>query len=306
MNKIILSSIITLFTLGLNAQDVETLISKYTQENGKKFLMPMADCIGANFNSGLFHSAMIKKMGFQMYIGIATTTAFIPEKRKTFMAVPEGFFEPKTPVKVPTIFGMSENVIVNGVGGTQYVFPGGLNMKYLPLAMPQLTIGSVYGTDLTVRFFTYNFDDEDIGKLNLLGFGLRHSISQYFQNMPVDLAAGAYWQQFAIGDIVSASNLLFNVQTSYRVSIFTFYGALGYEKSLLDIDYTYTDTEGDTNVKFNMQGSNSVRFTGGLTFNLGPVKLIADYNLASQSVLSLGFGIGIGDNINNKQQTPEQ
>jgi hypothetical protein len=190
-------------------------------------------------------------------------------------------------------------VVVNGDGGTQYVFPGGLNLKYLPLAVPQLTVGSVFGTDLTTRLL-FTDTNEDIGRIRLLGFGLRHSINQYLPGLPVDLAAGVYWQQFTVGDLISAANWLGSVQTSYRASIFTFYGALGYERSVLDLDYTFTGTDGDTQVKFDLAGSNNIRFTAGLTFNLGPVKLNADYNFASQSVLSVGLGIGIGENTGKK------
>jgi hypothetical protein len=294
MKTLFYLALFSFIVLRLPAQDIEQMLSKYTQENGKKYLQPLADCMGANFNSGLIHSARIKKSGFQIYLGLVTTTAFVPDKRKTFEGTPEGFFEPKNPVEVPTLFGPSKNVVVNGDGGTQYVFPGGLNLKLLPMAMPQLSIGSVFGTDLTLRYFAYNINDE-IGKINLFGLGLRHSISQYVPGLPVDLAAGIYNQYFSIGDFVSAKNWLFNIQSSYSIIIFTFYGALGYEASTLDIEYTYSDDGENITQKFDLKGTNSVRLTAGVTFNLGPVKLNVDYNLASQSVLAVGLGVGIGD-----------
>jgi predicted porin len=83
------------------------------------------------------------------------------------------------------------------------------------------------------------------------------------------------------------------VQASKTVKIFTFYGGLGYENSKMKIEYTNQDD--DTNISFDLTGSNNIRFTAGLTFNFGPVKLNVDYNLASQSVLCAGLGIGIGD-----------
>ena len=294
MRTIISLSLLCIFLVKIEAQEIDQLVSKYTQENGAKFMQPLADAVGANFNSGLIHSAKIREMGFQMYLGIVTTTAFISDKKKTFTAVPEGLFEPKNPVEVPTLFGPSENVVVNGDGGTQYVFPGGLNLRMLPLAMPQLTIGSVYGTDLTIRYFAVNLG-EDVGKLNLFGWGLRHNISQYFTDIPVNLAAGIYNQYFMLGDIVDSKCWLFNVQSSYDLSIFTFYGALGYENSTLDIKYTYDNNGEDTTQKFNLKGSNNISFTAGVTFNLGPVKLNADYSLANQRVLTVGLGVGIGD-----------
>ena len=74
--------------------------------------------------------------------------------------------------------------------------------------------------------------------------------------------------------------------------IFTFYGGLGYENVKTNVEYTHED---DSQISFTLKGCNSVRFTAGVTFNFGPVKLNVDYSLASQSVLSAGLGIGINE-----------
>jgi hypothetical protein len=173
-----------------------------------------------------------------------------------------------------------------------YVFPGGLNASMLPLAVPQLTLGSVFGTDVTVRYFGYSTNKE-IGKLNLFSWGLRHSISQYVKVLPLDLAVGFYKQQFTLGDYVKSNSWYAGVQASKRVLLFTFYGGLGYENTKMDLHYT--NLNDNTKIDFSLTGSNSIRFTAGVTFNLGPVKLNVDYNLASQSTLCVGLGIGIGE-----------
>lgn len=281
-----------LLTIPAFPQDIEGLISKYTEENGKGYMQPFADAFGANLNSGLFHSAKVKKLGFQLYIGVKASTAFIPDKRKTFMATTEGSFAPEQTEEVPTVFGPAESVEVNGNGGTVYVFPGGLNVSMVPFVIPQLTLGSVFGTDLTLRYFTYSLDD-DIGNLDHFGWGIRHSISQYIPGLPVDLAVGIYNQHFRVGDIVESGSWLISAQASKSLLLFTFYGGLGYENTRMNIEYDQEN--GGSIVSFDLTGSNSIRFTAGITFNLGPVKLNVDYSLASQSALSAGLGIGIGD-----------
>jgi hypothetical protein len=173
-----------------------------------------------------------------------------------------------------------------------YVFPGGLDVSLLPIAVPQLTLGSVFGTDVTVRYIGYSIN-KDIGKLNLFSWGLRHSISQYVKVLPLDLAVGFYSQRFSLGDIARCNSWYAGVQASKRIIIFTFYGGLGYENSKMDFHYTSQDD--NTKIDFSLKGSNSIRFNAGVTFNLGPVKLNVDYNLASQSVLCAGLGIGIGE-----------
>jgi len=274
------------------SQEIETLVSKYTGKNGEAYLQPLADATGAIFNTGFYHSAKLKSNGFQLYLGVVTTAAFIPEKNKTFTATTDGFFSPEQSAEAPTVFGPAQSVEVEGDGGTVYVFPAGLNVKMVPFAIPQLSVGSVFGTDATVRFFTYQLED-DLGKIDLLSIGIRHSVSQYVPLLPVDLAAGFYYTSFGIGDFIKSNSWIISAQASKRISIFTFYGGLGFENTSLDIDY-HNDEE-DIDVVFNMKGGNSIRLTAGLTFNLGPVKLNVDYNLASQSVLSAGIGVGIGE-----------
>jgi len=39
----------------VKSQDIESLLEKYTQENGQAYMQPLADVFGASFNSGLFH-----------------------------------------------------------------------------------------------------------------------------------------------------------------------------------------------------------------------------------------------------------
>jgi hypothetical protein len=293
MNRIIPTLIIAVFfNIPVLSQKIEDFVSQYSKANGSEYLQPLADVFGADFNTGLFHSAQIKKMGFQLYLGVVTSTAFIPDKRTTFTATTEGGFLPVKTAEVPTLLGPAKCVDVSGNNGTVYVFPGGLNATMLPLAVPQLTLGSVFGTDVTIRYFGYSIN-KDIGKLNLFSWGLRHSISQYVKVLPLDLAVGFYKQQFSLGDYVKCNSWYAGVQASKRISLFTLYGGLGYENTKMDINYTSQND--NTQVDFSLTGSNNMRFTAGVTFNLGPVKLNVDYNLASQSVLCAGLGIGIGE-----------
>jgi len=125
-------------------------------------------------NSGLFYSAQIKKKGFQLYAGLVTMTALISNDQKTFTAKTEEMFYPPATTKAPTIFSSTEGAAVEGTGGTAYVFPGGFSMNALPVAVPQISIGSFMGTEASFRFIDIELD-ENLGSLNLTGFGIRHS-----------------------------------------------------------------------------------------------------------------------------------
>ncbi len=283
---------ILFLSINLRGQDFEDFMEKYTDVNGQSYMQPLADAFGANLNSGLYHNAYIQNNGFQLYLGIAVMNAVIPSRSKTFMGTTQGFFRPETRVKAPTIFGKSEVVAIQGEGQTYYTFPGGLDISNLPLAVPHLTVGALYGTDLTLRWMAYDLGKE-VGRIQLFGWGLRHSLDQYLPLQPVHVAAGFYNQQFSVGDAVDASAWVANIQASYQWRFITFYGGLGYERSTLDIAYTY---EGDdSKIAFDLTGDNTIRGTLGLTLNLGPMKLHSDYTLARQSLLTLGLGVGIGE-----------
>ncbi len=281
----------------IQAQDLEDYLSKYTSDNGQLYLQPFANAFSADINSGLFHNAKIKKKGFQLYIGIVSQVAVIPSKAKTFTATIEDDYFSSTIQKeeAPTIFGVSEGpyVVSDDNNGLAMYLPGGLDMDYLPLAMPQITIGSLYGTDLTVRYISV--DVEDLGDVELFGWGLRHSIDQYISVLPLSVAMGYYHQTFKVGNYVDAKTSVINIQASYNIPVITFYGGLGYETGTVDAEYTY-EGSGELNgdkISFELEAEGSIRATIGLCFNLGPVKIHGDYNMANQNTFAVGLGIGI-------------
>jgi hypothetical protein len=269
------------------AQKLNDFVGKYGSANGAGFMQPLADAFGANINSGIYQSAKIPLEGFHLNFGVMLMGAPITDSRKTFTATTDGFFTPQTTANAPTIFGSTDGGTVNGNAGTTYSFPGGLNMSLFALAVPQITVGSLYGTEATIRFFQAKLGDS-VGELKLWGIGARHNINQYFKHLPLDVAAGIYQQHFEIGDIVSANATLISTQGSYTWSVLTFYGGPAVEISNMDV--TYDGSNGKINLALKSQ--NNVRFTAGALLSLAFFRLYADYNLASQSAFVLGFGFG--------------
>ncbi|MCK9168640.1 MAG: hypothetical protein M0O94_08765 [Bacteroidales bacterium] len=297
-------ALMTVFVAG--AQDYEDLLSRYSGENGNKFMQPVADVLGANLNSGWFHNAYLQPgIKPQFYVGVTTMFAFLPDNSKVFTATTEGSFFPATTVEdVPTIFGDKDGKIVEGPGSTRYYFPGGIELNYIPFATPQLSIGSFFGTDLSIRYasvkpFVSSFELEDVNEINalqLFGWGLRHSVSQYLGDLiPVDLTLGYYRTTLTSRDYLNVYASLISIQASYRQSIFTFYGGIGIESSGTRIEYE--------SVTFDLKANNSVRATLGACINAGPVKINAEYNASAQSTFSAGLGIGINELEKQEKET---
>jgi len=275
----------------LLAQDLEDYLSRYGAKNGEGYLQPLGDAFCANLNSGLFHSAHISTMGVHLGLDLVAADALIGREQKTFRSYTEDPFYPASSHRVPTVFGKNEPLTVDGGAGTAFTFPGGFEVDQLPLLVPQLSIGSLFGTELCFRYFAYQLDKE-IGDLSLIGIGVRHSISQYLPLLPVDIAAAYFHQNFSLGDVVEARTDYIGIQVSRSLSVLTVYGGAGYENASMSISYERGEGDDRDKVTFDISGQNSMRLTIGAALRLAVFRLHADYNLAAQSVFSVGLHIG--------------
>lgn len=276
---------------GLQAQQLEDFLSRYTSANGEAYMQPLANAFGANTNSGWYSSGHVKTYGVTFRLSIETFLAGISDDQKTFMATTEGTFQPATTVEAPTIFGSTEGATVEGESGTFYAFPGGLDIGAVLMAVPQLTVGTLFGTEATLRWFSADLG-EDLGKLTLLGIGARHNLNQHLTFLPFDLAVGYFSQSFDLGTILEAKSSLYGLQAGIQRSIFDFYGGLGRETSSMDISYIFEDGDESEEVAFELDGENNTRFTLGIGLNIPGIKLHADYSIAKQKVFVLGLAFG--------------
>lgn len=294
MNKIKVAGIVLTLCLtvaaGARAQELEQKLSNFTETNAPGFLQPLADAFGANLNSALYHSAKIKTFGLNVYVGFETVAALISDDQKTFMAKTEPPFSPQLEVRAPTVFGSEDGVTITGAGGSQISFPGGFDMSVLPVAVLQVYVGSFLGTEAMGRFLQFNLG-EDLGDLNLIGFGVRHSISQYIPLLPVNIAASAFRQHFELGDIINADATLLGIQASLGAGPLEIYSGVAYEKVDLDIAYEFGVGTAQRRIEFELESENSSRITLGASFTLAIINLHADYNFGAQDVISLGAGL---------------
>ncbi|MDD4858285.1 MAG: autotransporter domain-containing protein [Candidatus Krumholzibacteria bacterium] len=282
---------------------IEDQIAAYTGANAKGYLQPLAKAIGSDFNSGIFRSASIPHMRPTLRLEILAMSAFFGDDDQSFRAVTEQGFSPKQYASAPTVVGSEKALLIEGDGGTTYAFPGGFDLHSFALAVPQLRVGGIFGTEAIFRYFAVQIGNEDIGDLSLFGFGLKHSISQYVPAaLPVDLSAGFFWQRFSIekgeesetrGDFIESNALSIGVQASRKLAFFLVpYTGLSYDTHSMDVSYE-TGSEGEkeaVDVHFDKTGT--MRFTLGLMLNLPGLNAFGEFNLASQS--SIAFGVGLG------------
>lgn len=272
---------------------IETNLSAYTGQNAEGYLNPLKEALGAALNSGTYHSAAIPTSGFTLNLEIKTMIVKFGDSDDSFTAQTESGFLPPGQAEAPTVVGSTEALVLQGQNGTAAVFPGGLDLNSVGIAVPQITVGTVAGTQLIGRYVAFETGDAEIGDLSLFGIGARHSISQYLTDPPLDLSAGLMYQSFELGDdFVESSAFTVGVQGSRK-----FYGVLepfvglSYDTFSMSVKY---DTEGasPTTLDVDFDSDSNARFTAGLGLSFPMVHLSGAVDLSSQTSFTLGLSLG--------------
>ncbi len=245
MNRLIIL-VLALSTIVVQAQSFDDLLQNYVGSNKESYLQPLPDLMAGTFHSGWNVGGKIDS-GLYFRIGISSMVGYVSDNLRTFSATTEYPFEPLTKADVPTIVGSNEAVVVDGVNGTQYVFQGGRDVVLFPMALPQLTIGGLYGTELSIRFVAYDFKG-DFGKLTLFGAGVKHDIGQYL-NLKNWFWTGGYAMQLVKGgyyfDYLSH---YIHTEAGQSGKNAYYFGTIGFQTASLDARYHEDPDQGNREV----------------------------------------------------------
>lgn len=220
-------------------------------------------------------------------------------------------------VQGPTVFGREEEgvlvrttdqqIVVDNVGtftilGQDILLQDvtGLlnNPGIFPTAAPQLTVGTVYGTQVAIRYLPNIKISDDIGELKYLGFGLQHNPLVWLNRpVPVNVSLSFFAQSLKIGDILKETTTAFALHASKTfsgaVAAVTPYAGVQIEKSTMKVDYEYEISPGNTvPIQFELDGRNKSRLILGVGLRVLGINLFADYNIAR--VNSFGVTLNYG------------
>jgi hypothetical protein len=270
------------------------VLEAYTGQNASGYLAPLVDAFRSNLNSGLFHTARVEPNGFHISLEFTGMMTNFDEQARSFMAVTEPGFEPKTYVSAPTIVGDPNAVFVTGNSSMIYAFPGGFDVSDWYLSAPQLRIGNWKGTEAIARAIFYDTGNEDIGSLGVWGGGIRHSISQYFPSVaPVDLALSGMWQhaqlQTSSGLQIVNSNL-YTLALHSGVALGDLYPYLGVAVDWYRFGVHY-EYEGLDPVDLQFNADAGFQLTLGASYRVGFVAAFGEYNFADQNTLAAGLSV---------------
>lgn len=282
MKKLFLALIFLFLSTTILAQ-IEDRLNEIGEEDMVGYATPLATWTGTFLNSGGYYSASVSKL-FGFKISLIGMMISIPDNQTTF--------EVEDGVESATFFG-EKGAAVPGSQG-YVVYPPGVNQTSVPTGIPQIAV-STLGSEVMLRFLPAT-QIEDV-EANLLGVGLKHSISQYLPLVPIDIAVQVMYNKFSLESPelnISTTNLAFNAHASRSFGLFTLYGGLQYETTTMDIDYTFKGAEfGDElyekEFSVNMDGDNNVRITLGAALRLAVLVINADVNIGSQTAFVAGL-----------------
>jgi hypothetical protein len=311
MKKLI--SFIALFIFlnnSLYAQgDLGTVLQKVGKEYAEKYLSPFTTGLGTNLNSGFiggFTPSGFSKIPVipHFYVGAKFCGVMMKNNDKYFNL---GFnTDTVTPLgtqtiywsvyNAPTVFGNSAPAVAKATFMGQTIekpLIGGIeDTKFVPLVIPQIGVGTIFGTDIVFRTVP-GIKVGDYGSFKLFGGAIRHNIGAYAK-MPFDIAVQFGLQSFGIKDVndnkfIDANSMFVNLQINKSFPIVSIYGALQYEDYNVDVNYK----TGSTIITFSQKSDNHFRGIAGATISLGPGKFNADLNFGTVFAFSTGLGFGL-------------
>ena len=233
-----LGAVLLLWSTPATAQELTETLEEVGEAYARAYVDPLAESLGADLNTGLFHTASTGKkiLGVNVYIGFKVSASLLDNSHKTFdltytgrvpiefdlggerfmLDVPATF----TVNDAPTIFGSTEEAIaqvsvshdttlqtigltlpvsIDSTLAPEQIIGGLVDTDVAPFIVPQVGVGTFMGTDVMFRWLP-TISVTDVGSIGIIGFGVRHNINQYIPRLPLDLAIQAVWQRVTVDD----------------------------------------------------------------------------------------------------------
>ncbi len=304
---------------GLRAQGVSKAIQLLAARDARLYLHPVATGLGASLNSSWYRSARVHAP-LHFDVGIAAMGAFVPNVDNTFRpTLPDTLtFQgrlyrdpygagpgPATPTAVGPGKGVTidprgdfrQALIAAGGDPSSYAlpFPDGYDIPAIPMAVIQARAGLPFGNEVTVRWLPSITVDQDLGAVRSFGVGLKHSVTHWFPDFPIDVAVEGGLQSIHVGDYLTGSARNAALIVGRDFSVLSLFAAGELEHSDVTIRYTIDNPNlpGDRlRETVHDQGDNSSRLVAGFSLDFLIVKLTAAYTQSSYNVVSAGVSFG--------------
>ena len=246
---VLIAGLIGLRPTASTGQELGELLNTVGSQYGSMYTTPLTNSLGADLNSGLFHTAKTAKglFGVNVYVGARIAGMMVnPQDQYFDLVFPSSVnfaysigntsYDLNLPAEfrvdnAPTVFGgraaptatahvsldttlvYQGNPVAVSIDTTfsQQLIGGLVKTQIAPVIIPHASIGSIFGTDFVIRWLP-EISHPDYGHIKLRGFGFRHSLSRHIPALPMDVAVSAVWQELDTGS-AAAEDFNMNLRT---------------------------------------------------------------------------------------------
>lgn len=246
-------------------QDVNNIVLDLTGL-AEAYITPAAEGVAHQTTNGWFSTSKIENEPWQITTSVQGNLLFIPSKRRTFLIDENqllniGIVGSETTAFSPTSIGDDNTIALEGnIGEESFTFdtPEGINENTFWQPQFQVGVSIPYKTEIILRYAPRVSVSD--AKYQSYGFGIHHSISQWFKSFNEsswNISTLLYYTNFDVSTafdeidlilgninaIASDSNAFgFNLIGSKSIDRFTFFGAFNATTST----YNYSiDGSGD-------------------------------------------------------------
>ncbi|HUR31255.1 MAG TPA: DUF6588 family protein [Saprospiraceae bacterium] len=268
---------------------IDDFVNSYAGENAVPYVQPLADIFTSSINTGVWDWSTIDR-DFYLRIKLQGMVSFPTQSMRTFSGRTTGDFRPVQTAIVPTIIGDERSVVLHGDNNSIYVFPGGLDLQQVILGTPQITVGGFLNSEVTARFLAFPLND-NLDRVRFYGIGARHSISNYFNDSPIDLSIGYMYHHTEAGNYINSDQHLVSAHIGKTGKILSGQFMVGYQASNSDLHYVYDDGDTQTEVNLNLTNQNPFIMEAGLGVKLGPLMASSSISYSEHVAVAAGLGL---------------
>ncbi|MDX2129890.1 MAG: DUF6588 family protein [Chloroherpetonaceae bacterium] len=282
---------------------------------GSGLSRPSGTDFQSSFQREFFDSALVSIARQTFNIGFSGATIF-GDKNDSLKITLSGrpvtisYRDPLTNQRKDSTVSLGGSTIPLPFGGV--LSPNDLPFNRLPLVLPQVSIGTILGTQVTVRYIPQIKGVEALGKYDMLGYGFQHNPAVWLTplgvNLPFEISVGYFTQKITFESnsaVTSGTVRLKATSTAYGgmiskafgMTLFNIVPYVGYLRETAKTEFGY-DFETDVPfqaqplkvpVFFEVDGGNTQRWTVGLSIRFLLMSIHVDYNFANTNSITAGI-----------------
>ncbi len=280
-----------------NNNSFDDAITPFSARDVRGYVQPLSDALISNLSAGYFYSSG-PRYGFGLSVELVAMGTSISDKMRTYTAHTPVGFNPST-ITAPTVFGGKASPVSHAtVPSISYrTSDGVLNADMLPLALPQIRAGGILGSEVVVRYFDSDllgsaYPSEDVPKVNLLGVGVRHSVSQYFVGLPLEITISGSYNSVTFGEYAELKGTTYGAAIGKNLGLLSVTAGVESAGGTMNLAYTSTNEESPGDVDIDIETKRHIRTNAGAMLNLSFLKIFGTAAFGDVTTYSAGLRFG--------------